>query len=620
MASIISVDEGCLIANLSISTPISQVFDIVSSRTSINRSLLIIFNTNGIVINENAPLSQQIPENSLANLYLFRKDKINLEICVERKDFSSFNRYPIDYYHEPFPFSEYDDFPSGYEKIPIIENSLFKLSQNAREFYAKYVVLLEYLNETKQMLEIRLEASDVLLKNLQLYYKEIKHQWKNLSSKALELQKNVTIMASQFNPNQLQRYGDPIDSLLQEGKFKRFNRDLQMRVNNFVTKVDDLNGSILKPIKENIRDASESIEKVKFTADTFFETYKSSGFESREGLFIEGLFACRLYMDFRDKLEKVVDVNHTPKRELANQLLMMENEVNSYNESLVQLQRCLNDVIPLEKDMQVNVKRIGQLYGVKVVRMIVESAHKLKYRVKDKLLKLNEKYENLLKQSEFLKVPSQLEEACAAAKREVRNSTMRSQNALNLYYQLCKTLIEDQTQREEFLERYGNVLPKNAFPELIQPVMKTNRLKHLLNIPENIDISQEFEFRSTQLNNEQIIAHYEAKLVKMEKNYQKKLDESKKQEERLEKDMVSLSHSLVKSSREKDALEKSIKDLSTELYLLKGKGNGDKIARNFQEEVRKLREREAAFKRMHMENLKALREENNKLKQELKGN
>lgn len=175
MVKLINVDEGHIIGTISANTPISQFLDFVSSTTNTKCNMLVIFNVNGLVINESMPLSQQIPENTA--LYIFRKDKINLEPSIEKKDYTHFTRFPrMDYYNEPFPFADYDDFPAGYEKIPVIEKSLFELSQNAREFYAKFMVTFDYLDQTRKMQEIRLVACDILINNLKLYYNEVKNQ------------------------------------------------------------------------------------------------------------------------------------------------------------------------------------------------------------------------------------------------------------------------------------------------------------------------------------------------------------------------------------------------------------------------------------------------------------
>lgn len=432
----------------------------------------------------------------------------------------------------------------------------------------------------------------------------------------MDLQKHVTLIAGDFDVRKLENLGEPIDSLLQEAKFRKFDKDLHSRVNNFNSKVDEISVKVFKPIKESIRDVIESVEKVKFTTYSFFEVFDACEAIRKEPLFIEGLLACSKYTEFRDKLEKVVDVSHTPKRELANQLLSMESQVNFYRDSQVLLQRHLSDLIPLEKDMVDSVKRVRALYALKVIRMIVESAHKLKYRAKDKLIKFNEKYSNLAQQTEFLQVPMKLEEACLAARAEVNDSHERSQNANNVYGLLSKAIMENQTKREEFLQKYGHVLPRTTFPELIQPRIKAQNLASLLSFSDNQEAIE--QYTKVELSTDEINTYYQAELLTLEKNYVARLKNAKAREEKLEKDMIALSHSLVKSAREKDCLVKMIKDFSVELNLCRNKG-GERYAKNFQEELRKLREKEAAFKRMHMENLRALREENNRLKQELNG-
>ena len=619
MVKVFDVDKGEFVCEVNSSMNFSQVLEKVSQPTNIPHNQIVLMTDDGLCLDQTKDFSQYLTD----SLFLFRKNQVKIDCVNPKKPWQQYSYPPgMDWYEKRFDFEDYEEFPEGYKEIPTIEERLFQLSETSRKLYAEYLVSKEYLESSKDLLQVRISASEALLKNLENYYREVKNQWNELFKKSTELQKEVTEAHGTFNEQlknlESSSFGVQVDSLVRDGNFKRFGMNIYVKVGNFFHKVSSLKTEVLKKVKQELGDSSFSLEQVKFKVEDSLnqlnELKENKTLDKYEVEFSFGLSCITTYNEFRENLEKVCDPKTKGRREIANTLLSSGEMLHELNEQQSKLQTILDEMVRHEYDIKDNLKRVQGFYKGKVIEVVVKNTYHLKYLVKEKLNKLGHKYFQLTTQKEFLYVPTKLEEACHAARNQLQETQERSNRIKQLYVALCQAIIDDQGKKSHFLEQYGSILPKSAFPELASVALDQSKLRPILNF--NSEEKEATSEEMPELPSSAIVEHYEKELLKQEvktNNVRNKFQQSQNQ---LENDLLRLSKLLNEQKREKERLEGLINNYSEELELLRS-GGGEDILRKFQQEVRRLSEREAAFKRGYLENLKVLRNENKRLKEEL---
>jgi hypothetical protein len=132
-----------------------------------------------------------------------------------------------------------------------------------------------------------------------------------------------------------------------------------------------------------------------------------------------------------------------------------------------------------------------------------------------------------------------------------------------------------------------------------------------LNINDQLKVC---EFQVKSVNNDSIIEYYEKEIENMNSYFLAEAVEFTNTENSLFSDIKLICDNIRELEAQKDSTQIKIKNFSQEIDLLKGRGGYDRYAKNFFEEVKKLKEKEAAFKRIFMEQLKEVIDINTRLK------
>ena len=363
---VIDVDKFETICCLPINTVIGRVFEYLSEKTEVQNDYLILYTTDGFVLNRFQTFSQQL-KNSL-KLFLFRKNTINLEYWINEVEWENFSTYPVKIiYNNKINFKDYEALSPPFEKIAYIEERLFNNSIEAKRLYALYMIKEQGFEKLKKLATARLEASSVLLNNLKLYYKSIKANWKELFRKGCELQREVNEAHSSFDANyekiKNKSFGVNVDEIIRHGRFRGFSYDIYTKVNNFCNKINNLKSKTLGKITEERKKSLESLVQVQNTNFNFIENAKKRNLFDREYKFKEGLEAVTVYNQFRATFQIAEEHQNTPERNLyGERMLRMDEEINKYSDILKELGKSLREDFQLyDKEYKQHLERIGKL-------------------------------------------------------------------------------------------------------------------------------------------------------------------------------------------------------------------------------------------------------------------
>jgi hypothetical protein len=602
---------------------IEMILDRISGAINVNRELIILFTFDGRVLNEKDQLSNQVIEEDSV-LLLFRRDIVEIKFIVERRDFNKFNTYQLPSIPpRGFAFEEYGEFPRPYDRIPQIEATFFTLAQATKRNLEKYFTLKQYYDDVIEALFYRQKASLALLRNIELYYEEIEKMKRSIETQLEDLRyklfdhKNIFVQA--IESLEATKINKGIYEIITDDSYKKFGDRLMDSLCRLTAKKGDI-ARVWGTIGREIFEVRDSTERAFNTINQMIEQYNDTTYARKEDDFLEKMMICTEYNSFREILDALLNQRiSSRKTESVQKLLEAETMLPEFERGKEGCENIIYEMERFEKKITENIKRMANQYS-KVVKSTVKWANSLKYSVKEKLTKLEQKSENLSKLTDLLLIPSQLPEACKAAEEEILRRKNAAPRIKELYIKLSQAIISDSIERRQFLKKYGNVLPKNAYPELIQPVMKRKAIRHIIKVHDdelNTDTSSSrknsingtSEVQPENLSPEKIIEHYEYEIKKIEASYQIKLKEAKKREKALEADCLKLSKLLERTRNEREQAIATIKSQAKERELIMSSGQGEYNLRQYTLAISQLREREEAFKKVHMEKVNSLKEE-----------
>lgn len=608
MIEVIHVDQGELLFKFMPLMPFVQVVEIITDQLRIPSSLVLLYDSQGFIMDPVSFLA--LPDDS--QLFLFRRDSVNNSSLVAQVSWENFKAFPkVNTYELPFSFENYTNVSEKGQKI---EKSLYELYCISKQLYARFMVKYEYLEKCKNMIDIRLKASNVLLFNVKHYYKKIKIYWKRVFKKAFEMvgrydyaERNFSILYEAL-PSQF--FDKDTTRVIKKAKIKKFVEKGFRKAKNYWKQLNDLKIMILTRIKIDLASIRGLVDRV----SAFYQncTLMSSNFDIKSKLahFENLLKVCDLYTDCREIIGEIVEKDGKSKKKAWNQLLRIEEKISGFKELAMQSGRILNEIDPIERPINECLYRVDELYKVKIITATSAASQKLKYKVKAKLEKLEKKLDTLKEFEKFLDAPMKIETAYLSA---VNLTEIHQENRENIrakYMEIFEEIKKLQENRKEFLNVHGWVLPENAFPELLAPILPNLEIEKIL---QTFPVLPEKKTCLVSLDSEMIHEYYEKELEKYKNCISEKSHNSEIRQQNLYKDIKSATCEIIELESHKNSIDTNIKNILQELKLLKG--NKDYM-KNFSEELSNLKEKEANFKGMFMEQLKDMHEINSRLKSE----
>ena len=417
---------------------------------------------------------------------------------------------------------------------------------------------------------------------------------------------------SQIFETMLSRLSDAeVCSYLKDTKLNKFAFKASRKAKICCKKVYEIKTLILTKIKLQIKNSRYLTDKVSMFAGYLSKMHSNFDIKNKQTNFLGMLKVCELYSDCRENIERIMDRSYKPKKESLQKILAMERKVSYFKDLSVQLGRMLAEMDPIEYAMNECIHRTSELYKDKIICGTSTAAQKLKYKVKSKLEKLETTLDKISKFKCFLHIPVKMDSACLAGEELNSQHEDNKKNIQNIYSTICRNIIKNHELRKEFLNDFGSVLPENGYDELVSPVLNENQIKKILNINDQLKVC---EFQVKSVNNDCIIEYYEKEIENMNSYFLAEAVEFTNTENSLFSDIKLICDNIRELEAQKDSTQIKIKNFSQEIDLLKGRGGYDRYAKNFFEEVKKLKEKEAAFKRIFMEQLKEVIDINTRLK------
>ena len=403
-------------------------------------------------------------------------------------------------------------------------------------------------------------------------------------------------------------------ALIKDSKLKQFAFEASRKAKICCQKIHDVKSHILVKLKLEFKNSRSSTDKVNMYTQYTSKMFANFNIKNKQSHFQGILKVCSLYSECRENIANIFNRNYRMKKEAFQKILLMDKQTIYYKESTVQLTRMLAEIELSENAITECIYRVDELYKDKIINITSAAAQKLKYKVKFKLQKLEKTINDLNEFKNFMYLPIKINQAYVSAQELNQNHLENKQNIESIYSSICSSIIEDHENRKEFISKYGGILPENGYPELVTPVLNDSQIKKILNLSDNL-IPFTFEQRAT--DNESILLYYEKEVNFLTKFIESESDEFKKKENILYSDIKNITRDILELESQQKINENTIKNFSQELALLKGRGGNEKYPKNLNEEIKKLKEKEAAFKSVFMENLKEVNEINVKLKHEL---
>jgi hypothetical protein len=319
------------------------------------------------------------------------------------------------------------------------------------------------------------------------------------------------------------------------------------------------------------------------------------------------------YAKFRKWFFEAEAADQSPetREQLARKMQGMEVNLKRGSDSLLDYKVKLENAQAESRVISTNQRRIQDFYKDRSIREFVKISHKIKYLFSDKLKNFKKKIKKIDQLKEFLTIPEKIEEACRAAEAEENRSALKMMEIHELYLGLCQVLIKDYTERKDFLQRFGTILPKDTCLGLNAPVMSRSYLRQLVKVQPSEELP---ESQVNQLSKNELIKYYEGLLASKEQKYTRHVNELKKKELKLQDHYVYLVRYKEKIQKDTRNQEILLKKYLQELQDCRSKSISEVYAKRFQDEVEKLKEKEKVFKAIHLMNLKSLENENDQLK------
>lgn len=621
MVIVVDVNTG---RSEDLKTP-QSLFKSVSEEFCIPISNLALFNTDGREIHsEIGPLDSP--------LYLFPRDSIDFGFRVVRRNWESFLYFQgITTYEERFNFEDYETFPEHYQRIPEIEAELFDIVVCVKQAYAKFKTCKKYLTGLTHFLDVRVAASKIVLLNLQHYYRDVTQLYeRELAAFAVLEEESRSALASPLLPDDSNGELRNIlaccssDSLRLSEDFQNLSLSDQLKVqeakdhakkssqdlSKLTSKCIELQHKHLQPIQRQLEELHDAAQARENSLERLKAEIVEFNLREKQVKFLYSLEALTEYATYRRNLEIILNESG-PTVALLAQSMLNEDRLNELQQiDFGELQSITDLILEFEQRLKAEERQILNFFENKAVRFSVESTQRLKYQVKHRVQKMKSKC-NLLKiNSEVVNSPK-YNEVVQAANAEAERRRASYREICGLYSELSKHITTESHNRKVFMNHYGSILPKNAYPELTTTMLPTGHLRHLLKIEDEPLPEQ----RGTADSNT-LVLHYQAELRKLEESYVKRMDFSRKENEKLEQDLIMIIQALETVKQENQGLKETVQSYSSELKDIRERTSEGKI-KTFQDEIERLKMREESFKRQYIDWNAQLQEENSFIREKL---
>lgn len=603
---VIHVDKFQKVHTLRQSDDIIGVYRILSLETGIRSDSLVLYTSEGHLLNQTDRFSDQIGGSS--KIFLFRKDFVNFECdTLDIKDSSPLGSPEAKQFKELVPQNHPD-----FGKINEIGKKLFEQKEKAEKLLKNYLDQKKKFENLNEQSQIRLEASEAILKNLKNYKNKVKTHWKLQNQKMRSFQGKTNnlfdLFKSKLEEIKSAGLGTEVDEIFRQNKMKGFGDTVYSKVSTFCTKMQKL-ADVFKRVKKLIKESDESFENVSKKNDEVAFSSDYSILANQEGHFYNLNIMDEIYNEFNDCYSMALaQASQSEKNKSIGKLFEFKQNTEENEHILRSLQNTMSGFQKLSD----HSKRIWIFFKNKVILTSVTVVSDLKFQVSEKLDKMQDRYLLLKKLTSFFKIPLKLVDSCAAARLEIQNSHVKFEEIRKMYTDLCMMIISDSNQRKAFLEENDSLLPEEMFGHLTQPVLNRSHLRQLLMFPDQYKEVLVEELQS--YSNQELINYYEGKLGRIEREYSEEIAASKLKEKKLEDHLAYLLSYKQKLTNSALSQHELLKKYSIELQPLRNFESERKI-KQFQVEVNNLKEKEEAFKRIHLANLKYLKEENKSLRE-----
>jgi hypothetical protein len=591
--------------------PKSDLIELIENRLKVPISLIVLYNKEGKKISFDSISHQQDTQ----ELFLFRRDSIIESCTISAFDWLDYKDFPdIDIYELPFQFEFYERFPQGFEKVPRIEKCLFELYKESKQLYAKFMVKHDFIEKCKTFIEIRLKSSEVLLKNLSLYYKDIKTLWQDIYSRASELQiqysQTFKAFVKHFESFLNSQSEDPMISFIRQSKIDEFAAELMKKFSKFVTRIHEVKSIVLCKVKQKISSSFADIDKVRKYYKYSNGYYSDFDLKKHSQGFYDLLKVCALYSQCRVNISKIVDKFCRDKRNALNEILSLERQMNKFKEFSIQQARVLADIDLIENAVRECVRRVDELYKEKIILMTSVAAQNLKFKVRSKLVKFDEKLVKFKDFHVFMKIPSNINDAHNAFQVIQKKHEKKMKNIQNFYEKIAFEIIEDNQTKKKFLNGFGKMIPSKFYEGIKTPLLESYLINKILSIDNE---PQDKEIEKVQCEKHEIVDYYKQELKAFDCFIQNDIKEYDVRGQKLFDDIKQTVVGIQEIEACLQNNERIIKNVKQELEIVKVIGQ-ENLKNKLMEELQKLKEKEEAFKMIFMEKHKELSDVNSRLR------
>lgn len=561
--------------------------------------------------------SQPPPVSSMpSTLFLFKKSSVDIVSDFPKPNPDNYILMPpYKEFKEAINFGNYHNIIEPYDRIQTIDKGLFSNYFQAKKHYSNFLIHKELFNKAKLLAKIRHESSNALRLNVSEYFMQRFKEFEVLKEGVEVMNTRIFEDSKNFKEKiaNLQRSGvlTNVVELIQQS-LRGYGPYISEKARKFYRKVQKIDDNFQK-VRTLLDDSGITYEKVKYTVEGDL-----SGVERREVFetdFTDLINILLDYKTFRETFSEAEDAEikqQAEKRQkCANKMLEMEENVERGKKTLINFNYIMQNFTKDFNKIQETIKRIQSMYKSKLVENFVKATQLIKYSWSEKQIKLWRKFRKINQEKEFLTIPDKLEEACIAADNEEKRSKLKMMEIQELYISLSQGIIKDYCERQDFLKKFGAMLPKEMCSGLADTVINRSYLRQLVKMKPHEELP---ENRVRELPKEELIRYYEGRLASLEQNYSREVNMLKSKEKKLQDHYVYLLGYKEKISKDVAGQENLLRKYLEQLAVCRNKNASEVYARKFQHEVERLKEKEKAFKAIHLLNLRSLISENDRLR------
>lgn len=605
MVNILGVELGRPLLTVSTAVPSSDVFAMVASEAGIPEEELLLFNTQGVLIDPKLDLAAQTLEDS--DLFAIRNNSVACDIksVQTSKDWKTFKHFPeLDVYEEPYPFTE-ELVESGVQET---ERLLFALTLKARRAYALYLMHMRRFDKVARVLDIRAKACPVLLKSVKLYYKQVQYHCSAVCQHLEKLKGETLEKAECFKPR-LQALGEVehlapyVQQLLSNPAFKNYGKSYASSLRNLKSKLIEVE-RLLELTKKSIRDKMTRAKNRLNTLTRFLQAYFGSEVRGKEPtLAAHAVAVCSQYRQLRLQLNDLLRSGYNVIGPITINT-PSDAEVEVFQDQIDEMERILAELDDFGRQEKEETMRIMVIFK-ETVGECADKANRLKLRGKDKLEKIEKKVKRLEAGKELLDFPGHFPANCEAALCELERRRATALYFTDMYAELCQQICTEEGNKRTFLDTWGEKIPGTLFAELEVAPFSEDCLKKLLDIPQTDTSEASSLFGALDPRCKHTILHFEGELRQAEVQQVQEMQGLQRKCERLEQDLAEVTALIKQRSEEKLGLRRELQNYAGQLEQAREDARGSQL-RVLRTELDRLQKKEAAFKEGWVEQVQSL--------------